>query len=80
MQYEFLFCQVETFLSYYMFISLYIENIIYAHDVLVGSDQWKAFSCTNLFSSMKCEKKVFKPVEVIVNILLGLQVTSSINC
>ena len=66
MQHEFPSCPVETFLS------PSAENIRYGHDILVESDQWKAFSCTNPSSSMEREEKVFKPLEVMISILLGL--------
>ena len=78
MQYEFLSCPVETFLSHYMPLSPSAENIRCAHDVLVGSghfDQWQAFGRTNPSSMTESEQKVFKPLETIVNMLLGLEVT-----
>jgi len=83
MQHEFLSCLVETFLSHYMPFSPSAENIRCAHDVLVGSghfDQWKAFSCTSPSLSTEHEEKVFKPLEMIVNMLLDLEVTDPTTC
>jgi len=78
MQHEFLSCSVETFLSHCILFSPSTENIRCAHDVLVGSghfDQWQAFGRTNPSSMTENEQKVFKPLETIVNMLLGLEVT-----
>jgi len=83
MQHELLSCPVETFLSHYMPFSPSAENIRCARDVLVGSghfDQWKAFGCTNPSSSTEREEKVFKPLEMIVNTLLGLEVADPTTC
>ena len=78
MQHEFLSCPLETFLSHYMPFSPSAENIRCARDVLVESghfDQWQAFGRTNPSSMTENEQKVFKPLETIVNTLLGLEVT-----
>ena len=83
MQHEFLSCPVDTFLSHYMPFSPSAENIRCARDVLVGSghfDQWKAFGRTNPSSSTEREEKVFKPLEMIVNTLLGLEVADPTTC
>ena len=83
MQHEFLSCPVDTFLSHYMPFSPSAENIRCARDVLVGSghfDQWKAFGRTNPSSSTEREEKVFKPLEIIVNTLLGLELTDPTTC
>jgi len=83
MQHEFLSCPVDTFLSHYMPFSPSAENIRCACDILVGSrhfDQWKAFGHTKPSSSVEHEEKVFKPLEMIVNMLLGLEVTDPTTC
>ena len=83
MQHEFLSCLVDTFLSHYMSFSSSAENIRCACDVLVRSghfDQWKAFGCTNPSSSAEHEEKFFKPLKMIVNMLLGLEVTDPTTC
>ena len=61
----------------------FAENIRCARDILVGFghfDQWKAFGRTNLSSLVECKEKVFKPLEMIVNTLLGLEVTNPTTC
>jgi len=66
-----------------MYFSLSAENIRYTCDVLVESghfDQWKAFGRTKPSSSVEHEEKVFKPLEMIVNMLLGLEVTDLTTC
>ena len=78
MQHEFLSCPMETFLSHYMPFSPFAENIRCTCDVLVGSghfNQWQSFSRTNLSSITENEQKVFKLLEMIVNMLLGLEIT-----
>jgi len=83
MQHEFLSCPVDTFFSHYMLFSLSAENIRYACDILVRSghfDQWKAFGYTKPSLSAEHEKKVFKPLEMIVNMLLVLEVTDPTTC
>jgi len=83
MQHEFLSCTVDTFLSHYMLFLLFAENIRCVRDVLVGSryfDQWKAFGRTNLSLLMEHEEKVFKPLEMIVNMLLNLELTNPTTC
>jgi len=83
MQDELLSRSVETFISHYMPFSPSAENIRCARDVLVGSghlDQWKAFGRTNPSSSTEREQKVLKPLGMIVNTLLGLEVTDPTTC
>ena len=83
MQHEFLSCTMDTFLSHYMPFLPSAENIRCVGDVLVGSghfDQWKAFGRTNLSSLTEYEEKVFKPLEIIVNMLLDLELTNPTTC